>query len=91
MPMFKCFLSVGFCHHTLNHPSFQDKLAVRHKSGLDTLWVLAGPPITGPVIARRFRGRYWMGQLSNLTLLIKSTRYRRLSKTQIKIFLRKLK
>ena len=45
MPIFKCFLSVGFCDHTLNHPSFQDKLAVTHKSGLDTLWVLAGPPI----------------------------------------------
>ncbi len=44
MSIFKCFLSVGFCDPTLNHPSFQDKLAVTHKSGLDMLWVLAGPP-----------------------------------------------
>jgi hypothetical protein len=47
MPIFKCFLSVGFCDYTLNHASFQDKLAVTLKSdleSLDTRWVLAGPP-----------------------------------------------
>jgi hypothetical protein len=50
MPIIKCFLSVGFCDHTLNHTSFQDILAVTLMSdleSLDTLWVLAGPPNRG--------------------------------------------
>jgi uncharacterized SAM-binding protein YcdF (DUF218 family) len=42
--------------------------------------------VTGPVIARRFRGRNWIGRLRDLRLLlIRSARHRGLSETQIKM------
>ncbi len=40
-------------------------------------------PVTGPAIARRFRGRNWIGRLRDLRLLlIRSTRHHGLSETQ---------
>jgi hypothetical protein len=48
--------------------------------------------VTGPAIARRFRGRNWIGRLRDLRLLlIRSTRHHGLSETELKCVNHKLK